>query len=194
MTGLEKIVNQINADADATCSRISDKCSEKCRDIEETARQNAADIKAKGDSEAIEKYKTIIARAHSSAEIEERKILLTARQKAVSDTVFKAREYLLNLSHECYFDLIYKLISAHSLEGEGVIRFNQKDLSRLPEDFLSSANSVAKGTLSLSDKSVAIDGGFILVYGGIDVNCSLESLFSSNEERISDAVAKILFE
>lgn len=193
MTGLEKIVNQIKADAEATCERILAQSAEKCSAISDAAHENVADIKAAGEVKARDCYDRIIARANSAAEIEQRKILLTARQKAVSDAVAYARNQLLHLSDNEYFDLIFKLISTYSLEGDGEISFNSNDLSRLPESFLSTANSFAKGNLSLSSEAVDIDGGFVLSYGGIDVNCSFKSLFSDNSEKISDAVAGILF-
>ena len=193
MTGLDKIVNQINADADATCDRILKQSAERCADISEAAIQNAADIKSSGENKAKDSYNRIIARGHSSAEIEERKILLTARQKAVSDAVANTLSHLLSLSDSEYFELIYKLISTYSLNGDGVIRFNSRDFSRLPENFLSEANSFAKGNIQLSEEILNIDGGFVLSYGGVDVNCSISSLFSDNSEKISDAVAKILF-
>ena len=37
-----------------------------------------------------------------------------------------------------------------------------------------------------------IDGGFILVYGGVEENCSIEALFYAEQERLQDKVQAFL--
>lgn len=194
MTGLEKIVNQINADTDVICKRIFAQRCEKCKSISESAYEKADLVKNSAEIKAREIYNEITTRAYSSAEIEKRKILLTARQKAIADGINNARTHILDLPDSEYFNFIYNLISAYSLNRVGLIRLNSRDLNRLTEDFTKTANSFTNGSLSLATLPVNIDGGFILSYDGIDVNCSLNSLFAGNIDRISDAVADILFD
>ena len=38
-----------------------------------------------------------------------------------------------------------------------------------------------------------IDGGFILIYGGIEENCSIDAMFAEKRDELLDQVRKILF-
>ncbi len=38
-----------------------------------------------------------------------------------------------------------------------------------------------------------IDNGFILAYGGIEENCSIEAMFAEKRDELRDQVRKILF-
>ena len=38
-----------------------------------------------------------------------------------------------------------------------------------------------------------MDGGFVLVYGGIDENCMISAMFHTKQDELSDVVQKILF-
>ena len=40
----------------------------------------------------------------------------------------------------------------------------------------------------------AIDGGFVLIYGGMEENCSFSALFDANREDFLDAAKAVLFE
>lgn len=193
MTGLDKIIKQIQIDADNTTEGIKAKSEAQCNSLLSDAKAQAEAIREKGNADAEKKYSDIIARAESAASLEERKILLFTKQEIIRDMIVNTTNNLVNLPEDKYFDLIYKLISKYSNNADGVIFFNQTDLSRLPADFLQNANAASKGKLSLGGDAVQIDGGFILTYGGVDVNCSISSLISDNSEKISDAVAKYLF-
>lgn len=193
MTGLDKIIAQIKLDADNTVQSIRAKSDEKCIVLLANAQAEAQAILNDGEAMALKKQDDIIARANSTAELEERKIMLSARQSVISSMISNSLQSLQNFPDDKYFELIYKLISKYSEKADGVISLNAADLKRLPADFEAKANSASKGKLTLSSTPASIDSGFILVYGGVDVNCSFSSLFSDNSEKISDAVAKLLF-
>ena len=51
----------------------------------------------------------------------------------------------------------------------------------------------AGGSLAVSREAQAIDGGFVLVYGGMEENCSFSALFDANREDFLDAARAVLF-
>lgn len=53
--------------------------------------------------------------------------------------------------------------------------------------------SRANGRLTLARQPARIDGGFILLYGDIEENCSFEALFSGAHEQLQDEVQRLLF-
>ena len=50
------------------------------------------------------------------------------------------------------------------------------------------------GTLVLSQEAMQIDGGFILVYGGEEENCSLQTIFHTQREYLADKVHEFLIQ
>ncbi len=193
MTGLDKIIAQIKADCDSVCADITSKADARCESIIREASNDAERIITDGKQKAQEIYDETLLRAKSSADLEIRSVILSAKQDIISSSLDEARKYLCKLPEEEYFDLIYKMISKYSEASEGEICLSKKDIDRLPANFLNRLSDVSKGSLSICREPVNIDGGFILIYGGIEVNCSFASLFSANSEAFSDEISKLLF-
>jgi hypothetical protein len=108
----------------------------------------------------------------------------------------KAREKLLAMPDAAYFDAMIKLVEKNALDQPGEIRFNSRDLARLPQDYATRIENAAfkhGGRLALSKSAADIDGGFLLIYEGIEQNCSVAALFETNAEELSDKIQKILF-
>lgn len=59
--------------------------------------------------------------------------------------------------------------------------------------FETSLAKSANGKLTVSRETRDIDGGFVLSYGGIEENCSIEALFYAARERLQDRVQELLF-
>lgn len=193
MTGLDKIVARIELDTDNTVNSISLKSKTECEKLLSEAKEIADAIICEGKTDSEKIYQDIIARANSAAELKKRQILLETKQSIISQMIGKALNYLKSLPDAEYFELMYKMISKYSENTSGVISVSSKDLRRLPADFTEQVNSYSKGNLMLSNEPALIESGFVLTYGGVDVNCSFESLFSDNSEKISDTVAQLLF-
>lgn len=193
MTGLEKILAQIKSDSDGVCAEIKSKTQSQCDCIIRDAQDRAQSIIAEGENKAQLKKNEIISRAKSAADLESRAVILKAKQEIISNALDTARQYLCSLPADKYFDLIYKMITKYSEQADGFIYMSMSDLKRLPDDFAIKINEFSKGKLSLQDTPVDIDGGFVLVYGGIEVNCAFQSIFNAQYELFSDEASKILF-
>jgi len=193
MTGLDKILAQIEADTDRICEEIKFNTVESCREILNSATINAEEIRKKGLSDSKIKKADIVMRAKSTANLESRRIILNAKQQIISDLLEKSRQYLCDLPDKEYFALILKMVAKYSEALNGEIYFSAKDLKRLPLNFENELCAVSKSPLKISDTPVIIDGGFILKYSGIEINCGFSSLFLDKAEQFSDAVSSILF-
>ena len=102
----------------------------------------------------------------------------------------------MDLDDEKYFEMLEKLLEKHALAEDGTICFSEKDLERMPEGFPEKIKSIAAsqgGSLTLSEKPEKVDGGFLLVYGGIEENCTIRAVFDSKREELSDQVNRLLF-
>ena len=108
----------------------------------------------------------------------------------------KAYETVTNLNDKEYFELILKLLGKYALPQEGEIFFSAADLKRMPTGFEQDAQQSAKangGSLKVSRQGKNIENGFVLVYGGIEENCTLRAIFDAKRDELSDKVHRMLF-
>ena len=138
-----------------------------------------------------------IARAHSAASLAIGKELLAEKNRLISEVFQKAQDYIDSLPDSEYFALLKDMVKKYAIPGKsGEIRFNKKDLSRLPEGFADEISAIvgaAGGKITVSDKTENIRSGFILDYGGIEENCSVSALINESRESLQDQIQKILF-
>lgn len=186
MTGLDKIINRINEDS-----------KNSVESIENSARLEAEKIISEAETEAENKASAILdaarvsahlisERAASSADIEVNRRVLAKKQEVISGVIESAREKLKNLDDDKYFEIIEDLLEKHKTGDGGKLILSAKDKARLPKGF------DLKG-LSLSETDGEFDGGFVLVYGNIEINCTFDALFEGAYDELSDTVNKIMF-
>ena len=193
MAGIDKMIRQIEDDTKAVCDDMLQKARAKSDRILSEANAEADKITANGKRRTADRIADIEKRGESSAALEERKIALYTKQSIIGEMLNKGLETAKSLPDDEYFELILKMIEKNSQEKDGVIAFGQKDLDRLPKNYMQKVNSVSKGKLRLSDEAAAVDAGFILSYGGIEENCSFDAIFMSESENLSDRAGKLLF-
>lgn len=193
MAGIDKMIRQIEDDTKIVCDDIIATAKSKADRILADAEAKANKITADGKKKTASHIADIEKRGESSAALEERKVALYTKQSIITDMLNTGMETAKNLPDNEYFELILEMIGNNSQPKDGVILFGQKDLDRLPGNFIDKINSVSKGKLTLSDKAAAIDAGFILSYGGIEENCSFDAIFMSEADNLSDRAGKLLF-
>ena len=196
MTGLEKITSEIKADADKSIAAIIDKANAEAKSILAGAEKEAAEAVAKINHDVSVRLSASKSTAESAAALKKRRLILEEKQKLIGEVIEEAKSLIYALPDNVYFEKILKLAEKNVSPAEGTIIFNAKDLSRLPADFETKLNVVAVakgGKLTVSKETRPIDGGFVLLYKGIDQNCSITSLFETNIEAVQDKIQKLLF-
>lgn len=198
MTGLDKILKHIEEDAATSAQTIIDKAKEEADRImanaKEEGQQRCEDIRKQSELD----IKSIENRGHSAALLQEKKLILEAKQQIISDIIQKAQDSLLDQPDEDYFNTIINMVVKHALPHEGKILFSNKDYNRLPEQYEDRINAgltdIAGASLTVTEGDADIDGGFILKYGDIEVNCSFDALFFAAKENLQDKVREVLFQ
>jgi len=196
MTGLEKITSEIKADADKSIAAIIDKANAEAKSILAGAEKEAAEAIEKVNHDVSVRLSASKSTAESAAALKKRRLILEEKQKLIGEVIEEAKSLIYALPDNVYFEKILKLAEKNVSPAEGTIIFNAKDLSRLPADFETKLNVVAVakgGKLTVSKETRPIDGGFVLLYKGIDQNCSITSLFETNIEAVQDKIQKLLF-
>lgn len=188
MNNLDKIISHIEAEGINETQAIMKAANEQAQEITGAAVDEGKKTASEIMADAIKKEKQIIDSAKNSARQLEKQQALQAKQAAIAKVIECAKEKLYNLSDEKYLEIVEKMLKTYAHKNEsGLIAFNEKDKGRIDEKVYSSYG------LSLSENSANIDGGFVLIYGGIEENCSFEAIIDSKKEELSDKIASLLF-
>lgn len=196
MSGLDNMKARILEEAQDTAKEIVDGAradAQACIEAQKDAAQaEAAGILQRAGQDASD----YAARVESSLDMHRKQAILAAKQEVIRDVLDAAYDAVMNLDDEKYFELIEKLLKKYVLSGDGTICFSASDLERMPAGFaerIKDAAGAKGGTLKISEKPEKMDGGFLLVYGGIEENCTIRAVFDSKREELSDQVNRLLF-
>jgi vacuolar-type H+-ATPase subunit E/Vma4 len=87
------------------------------------------------------------------------------------------------------------LIIKNALNGKGSLSLSKKDLERLPENFEGKINSqLSDGkSIEISGNAASFDGGFVVEYPEMRIDCTFESLLNDKIDEVRDELSKILF-
>lgn len=196
MTGLDKIISQILDDADKEADEAVKKAQSEAEEILSRAKEDCAKAEEEGRKKLEADSSAYMERIRSSAELKKRQAVLLAKQQVITEVLDKAYRTMLAKETEEYFALIKKMLATFVLAKQGEIYFSKRDLERMPRGFegeIEAAAAAKGGSLTLAKEAKAIDGGFILVYGGVEENCSFGALFAAQKDELSDKVHELLF-
>lgn len=196
MTGLEKIMNYIQEDAQEAVNCILNEADEKAENILNEAKAECKKMEDETNAKIESISENTASRSDSAAQMQKKRILLEARQEIISDCIERAHSSLKNLNDDEYFKLMEQMLAKFVLPQDGILYFSETDLKRLPQNFEETVKKIAAdngGSLSISEDCRDVDGGFIIAYGGIEENCSFKALFDDSHEKLQDIVRNVLF-
>lgn len=196
MTGVENIVKSIEDDANKLAGKILDDAKLKAESIFKAANQKATGMSLDMTDKAEKIAKLTVERAKSSALIEKKRAILTEKSKIVSDTIGSAKKYLMNLPDCEYFDFLLKIFKNRVSKDNCILIFSEDDLNRMPDNFKLEISKLEKENnikIEISKTARDFSGGFIISYGEIEENCTIDALFNDNVDSICDELNKILF-
>ena len=194
MSGLEKIISQIEHESDDRCRSIIEEANKKAQSIIEEAEKSASEILLENEIKTAKKIESMEQIAQSSSEFAKSKILLTSKLEIIDEMLKKSLDEIKNLPDEEYFAIIKALIIGNSRSGEGALCLSEKDKKRLPKGFIEDINKALGDRKIVSGETINIDGGFVLVYEDIDINCSFDAIASSKLDELRDALNTVLFD
>lgn len=191
MSSGDKILNRISLDCDERISQIGAETDEKCAQIMAQAKLDADKISAEIADRAQSKVKQMQAASKSRCDLETRNAFLKRRREEIDKTYSEILNKMKNLPDEDYFELIYTF--AKKLNGmSGVVLLNEKDMNRLPKDFLARLEKCGvKAELSKTPRD--IESGFILKCGDIEENMDFSAILSEKRDAIEDFINQELF-
>ncbi len=198
MTGLDKILKAIEYDAQVNADAIIAGANKEAGEILAAAKLEAEKKTTQIAEKSVAEENDTISRAKSAAALQERKLILEAKQQIISNIITKARASLANLPDSEFTDIILSMVRKYAHNKAGKILFSEADKRRLPQDLNDRMKTVLSGkgeaSLVVSEDTVNIDSGFLLVYGDVEENCSFDALFAAAKDTLQDKVNSLLFE
>lgn len=164
MNGIEKLTQQISADAqaeiDALLADAQAKADAITADYAQRAEKAAADVLSKGEDAAAQREERLL----SMAAMEGRKELLAAKQEMVGKAFDLALEKLCSLPDEEYVALLTRLAISASTTGREQLIFSQKDRTRVGKAVVTAANEILAKAVApkLPDEVTDTKAGSIL--------------------------------
>ena len=195
MSGIDKILQEIEEEGRAAADRITQEAGEKIenlrKEILEKAQARCEEIRAQGGRES----RGILERGASGAELLSRRMILEAKQELLAELLRKAQESIYQMENHEYFALIRRIVAKNALPRPGELLLSPEDRERLPEGFEKELAGLLPegGSLKVSSETRDIRGGCVLLYDGVEENCSIEALFSAGKDEMTDLARSILF-
>lgn len=197
MAGLEKILKAIEEVANSFVENILSQAKQEADEIMLSAKKEAENLCFEIAEKSEIDMKAAIGRAESAATLLERKMLLDAKQQLIKEVIAKAKDTLLHLSDTEYAEVIIRMVKKNAHNSQGIILFSKEDKKRLPENFAIMLNNALEekegASLVISEENAKVRGGFILIYGDMEENCTFDSLFAAAKDELQDKVNKLLF-
>jgi len=190
MTGIEKILSGILSDSEAAAARIAEEAKQEAADIEKQGKADAAQFLTAGKQVADKKFETAKSNADSAAVLKKRNIVLNRRSELIDGVINDAVSRINALPDGEYFARLISLAKNHATGNKGVLRLNAADLKR---DTAAFADELQKLNITLDGVPADISGGFILIYGSIEISADTSALVKEKREELVDAVNRLLF-
>lgn len=193
MNGIDKIIQRIEADAQAEIDRILNAAKDQAEGIAELyqgrADAEAAELKARNEKAAAEREDRLV----SSAQMEVRKTALAAKQQMLEKAYALALDKLCSMPDAQYIETVAELLVQAAPKGTGKVIFAPEEQARIGAAAVALANEKLGGQLTVAEETRPIRGGFILADDKVEVNCSFDTLVRLQKNETAGAVAKILF-
>ena len=193
MNGMEKITARMKEDAARSLSELNAQTEQELRRIREESAVRAEKERETADERAHLAAQERYERLCSAAEMETRKLTLSAKQEVLAETYDRALEILCSMPREEYLSLLVRLLKAAGGKGDEKIALSAKDRDEMGETLVERANKELNAHYTLADETADIRAGLVLVSIDCDVNCSFETLLALSREKTERGAAKLLF-
>lgn len=190
MTGLENILLQIENDAKTQAGKIieqAERLAQKCIDDAILA---AEEISNDYNAAALKTTEAIKARAKAGDDAKFSRARLLKKQEIIKAVIDNAKKAIKEQSQAEYFGFMESLLKKYALRESGKILLSADDKAAMLPEFKKAVKSLGLEALTAE---LPARGGFILVYGSVEINCTIDAVFDASIEEISDMLNEFLF-
>lgn len=192
MDGQQKIIDKILSDAKHDAGEM---LSEALKKAEALVAAKQAEADAEYDlsvEEARKAGEEVVRRRLTVADLEVKKLLLSAKKQAVDEAFEESLKKLLALPKEEYAALVESMIASAADDGDVVV-ISENDKNVLTKAVFDKISAKIGKKLTLSDTFGNFKGGVMLLGKGVDKNLTFESELALLRDEVEPEVAKIMF-
>ena len=212
MNGIEKITEKIIADARADADNVIEDAERDAEDIRAAGKARCETVKRSYDARVAALRDDLAARGEAASVAERRNASLNARARLIDRAFNEARERIALMGEDEYYAFVETLLSRVAAERTECDAANEAGTDEYDEfdtyELILNARDSAKigkklidkfggrlGTknLVLSEETANIDGGFMLRWGQVDMNCSVSGLIARSRDLCEREVCDILY-
>ena len=192
MDGQQKIIDKILSDAKHDAGEMLSEALKKAEALV-AAKQSEADAEYDLSVEEARKAgEEVVRRRLTVADLEVKKLLLSAKKQAVDEAFEESLKKLLALPKEEYTALVGSMIASAADDGDVVV-ISENDKSVLTKAVFDKISAKIGKKLTLSDTFGNFKGGVMLLGKGVDKNLTFESELALLRDEVEPEVAKIMF-
>lgn len=192
MGGLEKITEQIIKKANDEAEFIINDAKEKALAIGNESKKEIDELVLNNQNTIKNDCEKIMSMAQSQDRQTERSELLKARSEVIETIISDAKKAITEMEKDKYKEVLLKILKNSMTESEGEIIFSKNDIKLVDDDFIKKIKDLSKGKLTVLKETQNIENGFIIRYGKIEQNCSIESIFEEKHNELTDLVNDFL--
>ncbi len=192
MDGQQKIIDKILSDATHDAGEMLSEALKKAEALV-AAKQTEADAEYDISVEEARKAgEEVVRRRLTVADLEVKKLLLSAKKQAVDEAFEESLKKLLALPKEEYTALVESMIASAADDGDVVV-ISENDKNVLTKAVFDKISAKIGKKLTLSDTFGSFRGGVMLLGKGVDKNLTFESELALLRDEVEPEVAKIMF-
>ncbi len=183
----DKLIERILGEAEADASAARDKAAESCRAVAADCEKRIAERAQAAASSRDAAVKGVLDGARTRAELDGRKETLSVRRRILDEAFAAAARELNALTGPRREAILLSLLTKEAAAGDAVLPAGQdralieKLLSKVPVK------------LTMSDRDAPCEGGFLLLGGSYEKDCSLNALMAELRLKEETNAARILF-
>ena len=193
MSGLDNIVEEIIQQSRAEADGLIADANRKYAEIHEEGRARQEEWRSQFEEAAERERREIHDRAKSADRQNRRRALLEVRNQVLDEVLDGAKAEIGALPDDEYFDFLFRLFKKHAQPRDGVLRLAVEDSVRMPDGFAARCGQVfPECALTLSEDMEGIGRGFVIQYGDMSQDCSLDGIFETQSQVLRDQAYAVL--
>ncbi|MBO4941758.1 MAG: V-type ATP synthase subunit E [Clostridia bacterium] len=191
MTGLSNILDRIENESVKKAEEIILKANNEADKMIFAAKKEAQEILDDYKAKTEKKTTEILSRIKASDEIEKKRAELFKKQEIIKTVLATAQNEIKSQSNDDYFDFLGKILTKYAQDQNGTVVLSNRDFESMTKSFkdILQEKGLAAKAGNLSDRN-----GFVIVYGNIEINCTVNAIFDAEAEELSDMLNKFLFD
>ncbi len=183
----DKLIERILGEAEADASAARDKAAQSCRAVMADCEKRIAERAEIAAASRDTAVKGVLDGARTRAELDGRKETLSVRRRILDEAFAAATKELNALTGQRREAILLRLLTNEAAAGDKVLPAKQD--RALIEKLLPQVPM----KLTLSEEDAPFEGGFLLLGGSYEKDCSLNALMAELRLKEETNAARILF-